>query len=324
MSAPSFPSDPSVLQRLGRRHPLVPITVGVLLYSTVTVFVRASSTSGPVFSFWRLWFGVLVLGGASLVSARRRGVWPSRAAWRYAVGAGVAFGAHQLLLFTAVKLTSVADVTLVNTVGPIVTAVLAVPMFGERPGRGFQAWSLVAMLGAGVVVAGSAAGPQGSPLGMTLALVNVVAFAVFFLISKSSRDHLDVLPFLAGTLTVGAVIVTGYLLLVGDPVTAATRTDLLYAAIVAVGPGALGHIVMTWPLAWVPANIPPVLRLGLPVAASLWAWLFLGEGVAPQHLLGGALTIVGVAGAVTSRSGRRLVAEASEQEEDRRRDAVAA
>lgn len=310
MTAPSsLPSN--AVQRFGRRHPLAPIALGVVMYSTVTVFVRASSASGPVFSFWRLWFGVVVLGAVAAVHAVRAGTAPTLRSMRFAVVAGVAFGAHQLLLFTAVKLTSVADVTLVNTLSPLVTGLLAVPFFGERPGRGFQLWSAVAMVGAAVVVVGGATGTTGSPLGMGLALANVVAFAVFFLVSKASRDELDVMPFLAVSLAVGGLIVTAFVLATGQDVGSATRTDLVYAAIVAAGPGALGHIAMTWPLAWVPANIPPVIRLAIPVLASTWAWLFLGEGVGPSHLVGGAIVIVGVAGAITSRSGRALVRQAA-------------
>lgn len=282
--------------------------LGVVLYSTGPVFVAASSVSGAVFSLWRLCFGAAALGAATLVHGGVTGRWPGRAAWRWALLAGLAFGVHQLMMFTAIKATSVADVTLVNTLSPVVTGLLALPVFAERPGAGFRAWSLVAIAGAGVVVFGGASGPAGDPVGMLLALGNVVAFAAFFLLSKRSRDHLAVLPFLFGVVSVAAVFVAAYNLVVGGAVGAATSTDLAYAVVVALGPGLLGHFVMTWPLRWVPANIPPVMRLGIPVLASLWAWWFLGEPVGPLHLVGGLITIAGVAGTLSSPSGRRLLA----------------
>ncbi len=304
------------LQAFGRRHPLTPIAVGVVLYSTGPVFVRASSVSGPVFSFWRLWFGAATFVLAAVIHRRVTGERPDLAAWRTAGLAGIAFGAHQLLLFSALKATSVVDVTLVNTLSPIVTGLLAVPMFAERPGPAFRAWSLLAMVGAAVVVAGASAGPEGSPVGMVLALGNVFAFALFFLLSKRSRDHMSVVPFLAGVFTVAAVFVSGYITLVGEHVTTAHQLDLVYAAAVAVGPGAFGHFAMTWPLQWVPANVPPVMRLGIPVLAATWAWWLLGEQIGVIHLVGGAVTMAGVAGAVLSPSGRRFItAEATADEE---------
>lgn len=150
--------------------------------------------------------------------------------------------------------------------------------------------------------------PPAIPVGMGLALGNVVLFAVFFLVSKASRDHMGTLPFLGGALTVAAVLVSVYVSLTGDTVASAAGTDLLFAAIVAAGPGFVGHVVMTWPLQWVPANVPPVMRLALPVLAGTWAWVFLGETVGWWHLVGGAIVVAGVAGAVLSRDGRDLVA----------------
>lgn len=301
-------TDPGGLRGLGRHHPLLPVTLGVVLYSTGPVLVQASSVSGPVFSLWRLWLGVTMLGLATLVHARVTGHWPAPSAWRWSLGAGLAFGAHQLMLFSAIKATTVADVTLVNTLSPVVTGLLAVPMFDERPGRGFRGWALLAMAGTGVVVLGGASGPRGDPLGMALALGNVAAFAVFFLLSKRSREHLAVLPFLWGVMAVAAVAVTVWNLATGEAVLSVTSTDLVYAAVVAAGPGLVGHFVMTWPLRWVPANVPPVMRLGIPVLAALWAWWFLGEPVTPLHLVGGAVTMAGVAGALLSPAGRRLLA----------------
>jgi drug/metabolite transporter (DMT)-like permease len=286
---------------------MLPVALGVVLYSTGPVLVQASSTTGPVFSFWRLWLGVGVLGAATLVQGTLTGRWPRREAWRWSIGAGAAFGVHQLMMFSAVKATSVADVTLITTLSPIVTALLALPFFLERPGWPFRAWSVLAMAGAAVVVAGGSSGPTGDPFGMALAVGNVLFFAVFFLLSKGSRQHLGVLPFLFGVMTAGALTVTAYVVVAGEPTMAVTSTDLVLAFIVAAGPGALGHLVMTWPLQWLPANVPPVMRLAMPLLAGLWAWWFLGEAITWWHVGGGALTLVGVAGAVLSPAGRAFV-----------------
>jgi drug/metabolite transporter (DMT)-like permease len=296
------------LDAFGRRVPTAPVAIAVLLYSTGPVLAQATSVSGPVFSFWRLWFGVGVLGAAMVVHGAVTGRWPALAAWRWSLGAGVAFGLHQLLMFSAIKATTVADVTLVGTLSPVVTALIALPFFRERPGVPFRLWSLVAMAGTAVVVAGATTSPEGDPVGMALALANVFAFAGFFLLSKGSRGRLGVLPFLTGVMFVAAVVVTGYVAVTPEAIGTATSRDLLLCLVVALVPGALGHAVMTWPLGWVPANVPPVLRLGVPIFASLWAWWWLGEAITVWHLTGGLVTIAGVAGAVLSPSGRRFVA----------------
>jgi drug/metabolite transporter (DMT)-like permease len=295
------------LQGAAARHPLVLVAIGVVLYSTGPVFVAAATASGAVLSFWRLWLGVPVLGLAALLqhrgSAGRSTGTLSRRGRTIALWAGVAFGGHQLAFMTAVQATSVTDVALMNTLAPIVVAIAAVPLFGERTGAGFRLWTGLAMLGAGVVVLGASTGADGDPVGMLLAALNVVCFGAFFLLSKLSRDEIDVLPFLLVTVTVAALAISAFLLLTGADVTAVTRTDLWYAFAIAAGPGAMGHFIMTWPLRWVPANVPPVMKLGQPVIAGGLAWVFLAQSVTVAHLVGGALTVAGVCGALLSARG---------------------
>src|SRR5207253_2856436 len=78
--------------------------------------------------------------------------------------------------------------------------------------------------------------------------------------------------------------------------------------VIAAGPGAIGHFVSTWPLRWVPANVPPLLQLAIPFFASALAWLILHQSIRPGHVIGGSITMLGVAGALRSPAGRRLVA----------------
>jgi drug/metabolite transporter (DMT)-like permease len=296
--------------RFGRRFPLALVATGVVLYSTGPVLLQASALSGPVFSFWRLWIGVGVLGAAVAVQRVRGMPWPTLRQWRVAVWAGVAFGLHQLLFFSAIRITTVVDVSLMNALAPVVTAVGAFFMFAERPGPRFWAWAAIAITGAALLAVAASAAPSGSPVGMAMALVNVGFFAAFFLLSKKGRDHLPVTPFLLGTITVAALLVSTYVLLAGERATDVRAVDLALAGAVAAGPGAVGHVVMTWPLRYVPANIPPVMRLAQPFVAGGLAWWVLGEPLSVRHLAAGALVVAGAAGTVLSRDGRRLRAEA--------------
>ena len=77
---------------------------------------------------------------------------------------------------------------------------------------------------------------------------------------------------------------------------------------VVVVPGGIGAIMLTWSLRWVPANVPPLMNLALPFLAAALAWFFLGETVTPIHVGGGAITLVGVAAALISPTGKALLA----------------
>lgn len=285
--------------------------IGVILFSTGPVLVAASSGSGAVLSFWRLWIGAAVLGALTVWRWRTSGARSSARGWQWTLAAGVAFGIHQLFFMIAIKATSVVDVTLMQTLQPILVGVLALVIFGERPGVTFRLWSAVAVVGAALVVLAGTTGPQGDPVGMALAVANVVFFALYFVSSKQAMVHIAAVPFLFGVAVVAALAVSLFAAVTSEPVGGISRADLLIAALIAVVPGTLGHFVSTHPLSRVAANVPPVIQLGMPFISGGLAWLLLGQGISLLHLFGGLVTIAGVVGALTSPGGRRLSSQPS-------------
>ncbi len=121
------------------------------------------------------------------------------------------------------------------------------------------------------------------------------------------RGHIDTVPFLFGVVVTAGVVVSALALVGGAPVAVVSGRDLLIAAYIAVVPGALGHFVTTWPLQRVPANVPPVMQLAMPFLAGGLAWLLLGQEITALHVVGGLVTIAGVAGCLLSPAGEALV-----------------
>jgi len=303
----------ATVTRLARRSPTSVIFVGLFTYAFGPVLVAASDTTGTVFAFWRGWFGAILFAVATAWSVwRGRTTWPSmrtlegRHAWWLTTLGGLSFGVHQLFFFTAIKRTSVTDVVLLSTISPIIVAIAAIPLFGERTGARFRAWTLVAMVGTASIVTAGSQGPEGDPLGMFLALLSVLFYTGFFLASKQSRASMDVLPFLFGVLLIGSLLISVYLLIVGETVMDVTRRDLTFAFALAIGPGGVGHFIMTWPLRWLAANIPPLVRLAQPAITGFTAWAVLGQPILPVHFVGGAIILAGVTGALTSADGRAM------------------
>ncbi|MFT5269316.1 MAG: drug/metabolite transporter (DMT)-like permease [Acidimicrobiales bacterium] len=294
----------------GARFPFQLVALGIVFYATGPVLARSSDTTGVLLSFWRLWFGAAAFALALLVhrlSGRSIG---SARGIRLAMLAGAVFSVNQVAFFTAVKRTSVVDVSLLGTLAPILVALLAVPLFGERPGARFRWWSLLGIAGAAYIVLGSSSGPNGDLLGMLLGLLATAAFACFFVISKLAREEVPVVSFLTFVMATAAVCVSGYVVMLGSDPGSVESPDLWRALGMALVPGALGHIAMTWPLRHLPANVPPLFRLATPAVAGLFAWIFLGEGFTIVHVVGGAIIIAGLSGAILSQAGRDLVADA--------------
>jgi len=310
VTATSGEAQTSPADAIASRFPFQLVSLGILFYAMGPVLARSADTGGVLLSFWRLWFGVALFSIALAVHRFSGRPFGSARGIRLACLAGAIFSVNQVFFFTAVQRTSVVDATLMGTLSPIFVAMLAIPVFAERPGRQFRWWSLVSIAGAVFVVLGSSSGTDGDPLGMLLALVSTIAFAGFFIISKSSRSEVPVVVFLGCVMVTAAIFVSGYVVVLDLEPGSVSGGDLWRAAAMATLPGALGHIAMTWPLAYVPANVPPLFRLATPVVAGVLAWIFLGETATWVHLVGGLIIVGGLAGAIMSRAGQQLVADA--------------
>ena len=293
------------------RRPLYAVTAAVVAYSIGPVLVGFSTTSAPVFAFWRGWATILVTVAGAAALGRLEFRWPKGREWWAPLVAGCLNGASTMSFIQAVRLTSVAGTTLITLLNPVLIALWAIPLFGERPGIRFRLWTLVAMAGTSVVIAGDWTGPEGSPLGMMLAVLSIVLMSIQQVITKVGRRTLATVPMHVGMAFSGAVFVTVFGLATGHNFLDMTRTDILSVAGVVALPSGMGALLTIWAIRWLPANIPPLINLPIPFLAGGLAWLLLGEVMSINDLLGGLVTLVGVAAALLSRSGRRLIAAGS-------------
>lgn len=289
------------------RRPLYAATASIVGYSIGPVLVQVSGAAAPVFAFWRGWLTILAIVAGSAALRRFSLRWPKGREWWPPVVAGCLNGASTMAFIQAVKLTSVAGTSLILLLNPVLIALWAIPLFGERPGIRFRLWTLVAVIGASVVVLGGSSGPSGDPVGVALAILSVLLLSTQFVVTKVGRRTLDTVPLHVATVFSGAVFVTMFGLVTGHDFGEITRTDFLCVLGVVALPSTTSALLLTWSLRWLPANIPPLIHLPIPFFAGAIAWVLLGEMMTLSHLLGGGVTVVGVAAALLSRSGRRLL-----------------
>ena len=297
-------------RRLSRSNlPLAAMCSSVLLMSTGLMAVQASGLAGVQFSFWRLWTAVILLGALAAVRAVWFGVRPPLSQLRKAVWPGLALGFAQPIFFTSMKLTSVADVVLLSSLIPLIVSLIAIPLLGERPGNRFRGWTVLAVVGAALVVYGGSAGVGGNPAGMAAAVISVISWSLYLVLLKIARNHIeDTVLLLWSIFTISALGVTVYTAAAGWDIGPASGRDLLLVLYASLIPGGVGVFLMVWSFRWLPANIPPLALRAEPVASSALAWWLLSEPVTLMHYIGGGVSLIGVIGAILSPSGQRLMA----------------
>ena len=282
----------------------------ILLWGASAIAIKAVSAGGIVTVFYRLWFAIPLLwlfGVSSKLSQRIDRVW-----LRSSLLGGSLFAVHQLLFFIALKLTSVANVTIIGALQPALVLLVAGPMFGERMTRLALGWSMVAVVGTSMVVLGSSHA-ESSLIGDLLAVLNLFAFTGYFLFSKQVRGHVAPWDYMIGMTTVSGLVILLVALASGQDFASPSGADWMILMLIAIFPGTIGHFLTNWAHAHASAFVISMLLLAVPVVSSAGAVVFLGESLRGAQIVGGVVVLASIAAIVAgaSRGIREELAESA-------------
>ncbi len=292
------------------RAGLIGAAIAVCAWSTGTVLAKGIDMGGLAIGAYRFWF----FAGAIVLWMRWRGE-PFR--WRImrdSMWGGLALGADIALFFSAVKLTSIVNATIIGSMQPIVVGVIAARFMGERIRPRDALWSLVALAGVVVVVASAASDETTDVRGDLLAAAAMLSWSAYFITSKRSKATMTSTEFTAGTALWTAVICTPLGFAFGQDMSWPSWTNWGLLLAMAVGSGIIGHALMNWSLVRIPLWLGSTFTLLIPVFSALLAWVFLGEAVAWIQWVAMAQVIAALAMVVrgqqpASAADRQLVGE---------------
>ncbi len=207
---------------------------------------------------------------------------------------GVAwFGGYNLALNAAERLVDAGTAALLVAVAPILVAVAAVVVLGERLTGRLGVGVAVAFVGVALIAAGGFTG-HADRLGVALAVLAAMLYAFAVLLQKRLLARIDAVPMtwlgaLAGT---AALLPFAPTLL--EELAAAPLPATLGVLFLGVFPTAIGFLTWGYVLSrWTAGRTTAATYLVPPVTVLL-SWTLLGEVPAPLALLGGAFCLVGV------------------------------
>lgn len=265
---------------------LVGAGIAVCAWSTGTILAKYIDMGSLAIGFYRFaFFAVMIIlwmwvrGTPFRLRIVRDSMW-----------GGLALGADIALFFSAVKLTSVVNATIIGSMQPIVVGVIAARFFGEKIGMRNIAWSLVALCGTVVVVASSANDNTTDLRGDLLALAAMLSWSAYFITSKNSKKKMTSTEFTAGTALWTMAICAPLGLAFHQDMTWPSLSNWGWIILMAIGSGLIGHATMNWSLVRIPLWVGSTFTLLIPVFSALLAWVVLDEPVSPMQ--GAAMAVV--------------------------------
>ena len=222
---------------------------------------------------------------------------------------GVLFALSMITGFASVKMTSIANATLITTVQPVLVLFVAPKMFGEKLRPRQILYSGCALAGVLIVVLAAASTSGAHLSGDLLSVANVTIWTSYFVLSKKRRlAGVHSWSFLSAVFIWSAVVVLPYGFLFSNDLGAMTNGDWGRIIAMAVGPGVVGHGLMTWAQSHVDVTLASLLGLMSPVISTALAWAILDQSLTLWQSGGAVVVLVSLAFLVREQ---RTPAEAS-------------
>ncbi|MBM3488028.1 MAG: DMT family transporter [Alphaproteobacteria bacterium] len=300
MQRPAPDHDRSPVHRvLASGHGMA--AVGMLFWAGTIVVVRWSHDEVPPIglSFWRTLVGALVLW-PFVHAAVRRDLPTLIAHWRMLAWlAFLLFIAGNTLLFMGLQHTTAINAGLINAIEPITILLIAVFLYGDPATRRQWAGIAVSLVGIAILVArGDPAtfATFGFNVGDVLVLIAIVSWSVYANWLRKVPRAISASGLLIGTLVFGTLLTLPFYIWETIAIAPVRLTEKTLVAIGVLGvlSSAVGLILWNRAVATLGPGMAGLYLNLIPVYSVALAVIFLGETLAPYHLVGIAIIAAGL------------------------------
>ncbi len=243
------------------------LIIGLFAISTSPVIAKLlPSVPASVIAFWRMAFASIILWiYTGLFTAGPIVTKSSKLVYL----AGVSLAMHFIFWFGALKLTSIANTTVLGIVAPAFTLCIIV--------QGNDLGNL-----------------RGVGLGNIMAIISAVFLGVVFLVGSKVRQNTGVLPYTKNLFTISAIVLLFCSLLLNNSIFNYSAENYFWLLMLGVITTLIGHTIFSYSIKFVSPTIIASIPLGEPIIASILAFILFSEGVASNVFIGGIIIAIGL------------------------------
>jgi drug/metabolite transporter (DMT)-like permease len=271
------------------------LILGALAIGFSPIFVRISEVGPIATAFNRVilalpFFYAMVLlqpKEATLASCSRGVLLPTMLG-------GVFFAVDLCFWHWSIKLTSVANATVLPNLAPVVVVIAAWLLYGERVSRRFMAGLLVAMAGIVVLMGNSLTLSASHLLGDALGVSTSLFYGGYLLAIARARRTASAMFIMAVGGTVSSVILWVVAGVVEGQVWPQTPHGWIVAILQSATVQAGGQALIAAAFAHIPAGFGATVLLLQPMVAALVAWIWFDEPLSLWQAVGAIAILSGV------------------------------
>lgn len=266
----------------------------MLFWALGNLVVRDSTLTGPQLAFWRYLMAAGIYTGVHLVA-----LGPLR--WREFVRAaptGLAIVLEIAAFFMAINRTTVANVTVIAALLPLLLFAVAGLRFGEKVPVRVVIATVLGLVGVAAVVFGSTGEATWSLSGDLLAVVALALFALYLTFAKIARETLSVVALQTHSLIIGVPVLAVITVIQSGELGVPSGGEWWHPVALVALPST-GHLLVNWAHSHVTLTFTSLATLIVPVISVIGAWILFDETLRGVQFAGIAVALVVLAFAIT-------------------------
>ena len=266
--------------------------IGLLAISSSPVIARLLPlVPAAIIAFWRMTFASAMLWGYSSIRPQES-IAPKNI--KLVIAAGFLLAMHFIFWFSALKLTSIANTTVLGIVAPAFT-LLFERLWYKRKLSWITLIALLIILVGGIIVQGEDLGSiNGTGLGNIMAILSAIFLGSVFIIGAKVRKSTPVITYTRMVYTVSAIVLLASSLVLDDPLTGYSINNYFWLFMLGLVPTLIGHTAFSYSVKFVSPTVIAAFPLGEPIIASYLAWILFTEIVSSYAIAGGPFIIIGL------------------------------
>jgi drug/metabolite transporter (DMT)-like permease len=282
--------------KIGQRA-VIGLLLGAAAISLAPIFVRLSEVGPSATAFYRMLFALPVLWLWMNQDNKTDKIQRKPSSFgdftRLAL-AGLFFAGDMSFWHWSIKLTSIANSTLLANFAPIFITLGGFFLFGERFTRTFLVGMILAMLGVVLLLGDSFAFQTDHLVGDAYGLVAAMFYAAYLMAVSRLRADFSTATVMAWSGIVTCIAMIPITVISGESFIAPTLFGWAILAGLALISHAGGQSLIAYALAHLPAAFGSVGLLLQPALAAIIAWFLFDESLSFLQLSGGLVVIAGI------------------------------
>ena len=268
------------------------LAIALVSVSTSSIIARfLPDLSSIVIALWRLIFASVAVWLYSFFKPQININKPNLTLF---ILSGFLLGLHFICFYQAVKLTSIANATLLGITAPLFTLIIERFVFKRKFKKIVFVGFIIALFGTVMITGFKFSLADASGVGKMYGLSAALCIALVYLIANKIRIETSTVSYTRLLYLIAAMFLFVIASASGENIFELNRSDLLWLLALGLFPTILGHSLLYYGIKFTSPTIIASIPLGEPIIASILAWLIFVEKVPMITLAGGVLILCGI------------------------------